>query len=111
MKKLIYIIVLLTSYPVLAACPIDGNTNACIAESQTLFQNTPQTLSPKLFSPNSAIKFKDTPESAKNEQEILPEKNLQSFGVNNQDYGYNSSCQFGVCMDTGTPQNFPGQQN
>ena len=109
MKIFLLLIAILISYPVFASCPVGGNGDACIADVETLLE-APLTTPIKVNS-NSANNFKGVPNSVQKEQEIEPEKNLRKFGANGQNYGYNSSCQFGVCMETGTPQNFPSNND
>ena len=104
MKKLLLLILILTSYPVFAACPVDGTTNACIADiERTPITEPTQTLMPQM---EAKKEFSATPSNIGVEREIQPEKGVRDFGPNNQNYGYNSSCQFGICRTTGTPKNF-----
>lgn len=101
MKNLTLLVFILTSYPVFAACPIDASS--CIAEFQQLQtlqsapMQTPKNISPKTFSP--------IPSTTNLSREISP-TNTRMFGPTDEDYGYNSSCQFGVCQKTGTPKTF-----
>ena len=105
MKRTALLIVILISLPAFAACPIDGIGEACVADIPSL----PSPLSSESAIPNNSSEkiFTDTPTTSDITREIKPIK-TQTFGVTGQDYGYNSSCQFGVCMDTGTPKNFNG---
>lgn len=103
MRKLSFLIVILISLPVFATCPIDGISDACVAGTTALPNLMP---SESAIPSNSSNKiFTETPSTSDITREIKPIK-TQNFGVTGQDYGYNSSCQFGVCMDTGTPKNF-----
>ena len=110
MKKLFLLFVILVTCPVFAACPIDSEGAACAAEFQN---NLPDIIQPKSVpsSQPQANIFSETPAAVNSDREMQPSKNLRSFGANNQDYGYNSNCQFGVCMDTGMPKIFPSQNN
>ena len=103
MKK--FIILLMCSFTQVAfgACPIDEETTSCsIAEFQQ-----PQPMQ-RTFSPKSTIKeFAGSPEARlKPSQNNEPSKNLRDFGPQSADYSYNTSCQFGVCNPSGTPQLF-----
>lgn len=103
MKKILLSICLLTSLPTFASCPIDGETSACsIAEFQ---QQQPMQ---RTYSPKSQIKeFAGSPEARlKPSQDNRPSKELRDFGPKPADYSYNTSCQFGVCNNSGTPQLF-----
>ena len=100
MKKLIALTFILTLYPAYGACPINGD--ACIAEFPPIqLETAPNNISP----PQPPKPFTGTPSTMDLSREIKPAK-IRDFGSNNTEYGYNSSCQFGVCMDTGTPKNF-----
>ena len=108
MKKFVLLIIIFISYPAFAACPIDGISDACIAE----FQAVPLAEPMKMTLPkNETVKeFSATPSATNNfEKEIDANTSLRKFGPQSQNYGYNSSCQFGVCQTTGTPKSFaPG---
>lgn len=98
MKKLLFILAILTSIPAFAACPIDS-TACSIAQFQEPMQQT--------FSKESNInEFSQTPETRLKPAQNNADKNLREFSSRPTDYGYNSSCQFGVCSNTGTPQLF-----
>ncbi len=104
MKKIIILSFILTSLPTFAACPIDSKGAACIAQfSREPMQQT--------YAPNSNIKeFSGTPEARLNPARVnAPTTELRNFRQVQDDYSYNSSCQFGVCNQTGAPQLF--QQN
>ncbi len=101
MKKLLILSFILTSIPAFAACPIDGEGAACIAQfSREPMQQT--------YAPKSNIKeFSSTPEARLNPTKVkAPETELRNFRQVQDDYSYNSSCQFGVCNQTGAPQLF-----
>ena len=103
MKYILFLIVILTSLPIYASCPIDGSSTSCsIAEFQ-LSQPMQRT-----YSPRSTIKeFAGSPEARlKPTQNDKPTKNLRNFGPQPVDYSYNTDCQFGVCNTGGTPQLF-----
>ena len=50
--------------------------------------------------------YSETPETNLNPKENHITKQLRNFGQSQSDFSYNSSCQFGVCMNTGAPQLF-----
>lgn len=102
MKKLIILSFLLTSIPAFATCPIDGDGAAC-----TIAQFSREPMQ-KTYAPNSNIKeFSGTPEARLNPARVnAPSRELRNFRQVPDDYSYNSSCQFGVCNQTGTPQLF-----
>lgn len=95
MKKFFIIFSLLISIPAFASCPIEEGTTSCsIAEFKEINPT---------YSPSSNIKeYSDIPETR-----LTPSNNgvrelkKRNFGVNNTDFGYNTSCQFGVCTDFG----------
>ncbi len=62
----------------------------------------------KLMHPNLILKeFSSTPEARLNPAKVkAPETELRNFRQVQDDYSYNSSCQFGVCNQTGAPQLF-----
>ena len=100
MKKYLTIAIILTSNAVFAACSIEGDNKACsLAEFQS------QQPMQRTYSPTSTIKeFADSPEARlKPSQNNEPSKNLRTFGPQPADYSYNTSCQFGVCNQSGTP--------
>lgn len=102
MKKFIILSFLLTSLPTLAACSLDGENTAC---SIAQFSREPMQ---KTYAPNSNIKeFSGTPEARLNPAKVdAPSRELRNFRQVEEDYSYNSSCQFGVCNQTGAPQLF-----
>ena len=103
MKKLVILTFILTSACAYASCPIDGTATSCsIAKFQ---QQQPMQ---RTYSPKSSIKeLAGSPEARlKPSQNEEPSKNLRDFGPQPADYSYNTSCQFGVCNPTGTPQLF-----
>ena len=86
-----------------SACLIDGETTSCsIADIQ---QAQPMQ---RTYSPKSTIKeFAGSPEARlKPSQNNKPSQNLRDFGPQSVDYSYNTSCQFGICNPSGTPQLF-----
>ena len=110
MKIVFILITLLISYPVFSACPVDDTGSACIAEFQNLLQNTTTTTQPP-FNPAPKDMFTDTVESVQSTKEIGPNKELKNLPFTGNDYGYNSSCQFGVCLDQSMVKTFPYLQN
>ena len=99
MKKAILITIILTS-PVFAACPIDNLSGACVAEFDS-------------SKPSSSIirneVSKDfvgvTPLNGL-ERETKNIDSLRNFSPTNQDYNYNSNCQFGICSNSGASKTF-----
>ena len=93
MKKFLISAVILISSPVFASCPVDGTETACsIAQIREPMMPTYQT--------DSMInEFADSPEAR-----LAPANNnavesqLRDFRPQNKDYSYNSSCQFGMCL-------------
>lgn len=101
MKKFLILSFILTSNLAFASCPINGDGSACIAQfSRQPMQQT--------YSPKGGVKGASSiPESRLNPTRVTaPEKELRSFRQVQDDYSYNSSCQFGVCNQTGAPQLF-----
>lgn len=103
MKKIIILSLILTSIPVFASCPIDSDGAACSIAQFQREEFVP------IYSPKGGIKeFSATPEARLNPAKVdAPEKELRKFRQQETDYSYNSSCQFGVCNQTGAPQLFP----
>lgn len=99
MKKLLILSFILTSIPAFAVCSIDGT--ACVAQ----FSREPMH---QTYAPKSNIKeFSGTPEARLNPARVnAPNTELRNFRQVPDDYSYNSSCQFGVCNQTGAPQLF-----
>ncbi len=104
MKKCLSVLLfLLIQSFAFGACKIDGDATACsIAEIQQ-----PQPMQ-RTYSPKSTIKeFAGSPEvRLKPSQNSEPSQSLRDFGPQPVDYSYNTSCQFGVCNPSGTPQLF-----
>ena len=111
MSKNLFLIVIIAACPVFASCPVGIDAGACVAEFQTM--NIQDIIPPenKLTGPVKQKEFSGVKNDVPIEEEIGPTKSLRTFGPNNSDYGYNSSCQFGICPNTGTPQNFPANNN
>ena len=107
MKKFLLLILILTSYPVFASCPIDGITDACVAEFSPVpsLNPIPANRNPEGFSRPFQGVVNTTPIS----KEIGPSNKTREFGPTTQDYNYNSSCQFGICRTTGTPKSITGE--
>lgn len=93
MKKLLILTAILISIPAFAACPIDGTGEACsIAQMRTPMATT-YDVKPMIQ------EYADSPEARLNPaQNEAPEKQLREFRTQNSDYSYNSSCQFGMCL-------------
>ena len=103
MQKFLIISFILASLPCYSACPIEeGATSCSIAEIME-----PQPFARTYGSGSSIKEFSDTPEARlKPSQNNLPSKQLRDFGPQTADYSYNTSCQFGICNPSGTPQLF-----
>ena len=102
MKKLIITLIFSQSF-VFAACPIDST--ACVADMETNLPPTLQQNTKSLFqSDPNAWKFVGTPEAVKPTNSAEKASSSRTFGPTSQDYGYNATCQFGVCRNTGTPR-------
>ncbi len=93
MKKFLILSVILISAPVFASCPVDGSATSCsIAQIREPMSPTYQT------TPNIS-EFSGSPEAR-----LAPANNnavesqLREFRPQNKDYSYNSSCQFGMCL-------------
>ena len=108
MKKILLLIIL-TSYPVFAACPIDNLLNSCVAQFQPDIAPPMQPQPPLQPSPKQKS-FAETPSNMDISREIKPIKD-RYFGSNNTEYGYNSNCQFGICQNSGTPKIFGTNNN
>ena len=101
MKKVVFLIAITLTLPTFAACSIEESTSCSIAEfRQTQFVPT--------YDTKPAIpEFSDTPDVRLNPvSENIVEKQLRSFGPQPSDYSYNTSCQFGVCNNSGAPELF-----
>ncbi len=99
MKKILLITAILASLPVLASCPIETGAACSLAQFQEPMQQT--------FSKEPNIKeFSQTPETRLVPAQNTADKDFRNFGSQSTDYSYNTSCQFGVCSNTGTPQLF-----
>lgn len=107
MKNFLISIFVLVSYPVLAACPIDGIGDSCVAEFNPIpsLQSIPVNRNPNNFT----RPFQGVQDTTPISREISPIKSSRQFGPTSQDYNYNSSCQFGICRTTGTPTSITGE--
>ena len=106
MLKYVFLALTVAVLPVFASCPIDTEGAACVAEFQS---GKIQDVIPQesiLSSPAKPKEFLGVKDNTPPEEEIEPAKEIRDFGPNSNDYGYNSSCQFGICPNTGTPKNF-----
>ena len=112
MKNLLFVIIsILITYPAFALCPIDMEGASCVASESpsSIPVLRPTEQKPSALQPTTD--FLETQSNVEFSREIQPTKNLRKFGVSNQNFGYNSNCQFGTCLDTGTPKTFPIQQD
>ncbi len=95
MKKILLFVILLISATQIsfATCPIDGNETVC---SLPGFR---EKVSP-VYNPSSNLKeFSGSPEARLHPLDRSDIRDqAQSFAPNQYDYSYNSSCQFGVCL-------------
>lgn len=122
MKKLLLLTSLLLALPVFAACPI-GSASTCsianVAGSPGIGMNDEfDTANPAPFSGTSLPDLKEpskitnfnpggnTTNTPAASRDYTPRESVQNFRQKESDYSYNSSCQFGVCKQTGTPPIF-----
>lgn len=110
MKNLLLLIFVLTYGQIVSACPISGGETACVANIQPDTLSPIQTQTPLALQQREANQFKETPSNINQSREIKPVQ-TRNFGSNSNEYGYNSSCQFGVCLNTGTPKIFRQKNN
>lgn len=111
------------SIPVFASCPIDGNTAACSVADAMNFPSSgidrgfntnvsqPKSgasLIPELSKSTRSPEYVSIPDRVKQsaEKNYTNDNPLRDFRQTQRDFSYNSSCQFGVCEQTGTPQHF-----
>ncbi len=100
MKKLIVLFSLLMTLPCLSACPIESGEMVC-SVAGFREQVTPT------YQPRGNIReFSSSPEARLNaidRSEIS--KQIRDFSATESNFNYNSSCQFGVCLqqDQNTP--------
>jgi hypothetical protein len=100
MKKILVLSLIFFAVPVYSACLVDGNS-CSIANFQSETEMSTQSKS-STFSP--------TPSADRDPlKEPTISKPLRGFGQQESDYSYNSSCQFGVCNQTGAPKLFPNR--
>ena len=92
--------IILISSSVQANCLIDDIGTACSIADFRKPMNTS-------FGQNSHVpNFSKNPNVRLNPPENKITKQLRNFGQSPSDFSYNASCQFGVCMDTGSPKLF-----
>ena len=123
MKKSLIAASILICMPVFAACPIDGDTAACSVAGAMNFPSSgidrgfntnvgqpksgtsliPEASKPTRLPEYVSIPSRVTPSAEKNYTNDNP---LRDFRQTQGNYSYNSSCQFGVCGQTGAPQLF-----
>ena len=103
MKKILMIIVLLTSLPVYSACSVEEGGTCKVADlmnqpmQRTFGQSKPMI---KEFSGTPEVRLKPA------QNEPLSE-HPRNFGPKTTDYSYDNTCQFGVCQKNGVPTLFP----
>ena len=107
MKQILILSLFLSSTLAFASCPINDDSTSC--SIATFQQPTPMQ---RTYSQSSNIKeYSDTPEARlKPSQNNLPSRNLRDFGPQPADYSYNTSCLFGICNPSGTPELFKNRQ-
>ena len=96
MRKTLIILGILLSVPAFAMCPIDDNEAVCSSSVPGMrAQFTPT------YNPQSAIsEFSDTPEARLNPiKRDNIEYQMRQFAPTENNFNYNSSCQFGVCLE------------
>jgi len=114
MKNLLAILILICGLPASAACAINETGAACsVADEFGLMNNLNQSSS-SLTMPGVRNLSQKSFEPAQNNN--IPKtynegEPLRTFRQVQDDYGYNSGCQFGNCGQSGTPQNFPNPGN
>lgn len=101
MKKFLIFALFLTSTPIFASCLIDGSSTACSLSERRKELKTTFSTKPSIEEFSDMPDVRLTPMKNENETRILRE-----FGPKTSDYSYNSSCQFGVCYDSGAPTKF-----
>ena len=108
MKKVFLIVIFSILYPAYASCPIDLEGGACIADLEKV-----KTINPKLQHPEETI-FPENFMSKEIENNFSVDNTAKGkkrdFGPQNNDYGYNPSCQFGICTNSSTPKTFDSSQ-
>ena len=108
MKNLLLFLSLISTSNILfASCPINDEITSC--SIATFQQPVPMQ---RTYSQQSSIKdYSDEPETRlKPTQNDRPSRNLRDFGPQPADYSYNTSCLFGICNPTGTPELFKNRQ-
>ena len=96
MKSFLIATIISITLPVMASCPLDGDSLSC---SMAQFQK-PMDMT---YSTKDTIKeYSGTPEARLNpSRNEAGEKMLRVFGPQTKDFNYNADCQFGVCYDKG----------
>lgn len=93
MKKYVILAAMLAALPVFALCSIEEGAEVCsVPGFREKFQPT--------YNPQSNVKeFSGTPEARLNpvKRSDLSEES-RNFTNNDNNFNYNTSCQFGVCM-------------
>ena len=93
MKKFLILSALLFALPSFAACPIEGGETVC---SLPGFR---EQVSPVYQTRNGISEFSGTPEARLNPLDRSDIRDQAgSFAPTESNYNYNSSCQFGVCL-------------
>ena len=97
---LILLISTITIAPIYAACLIDDMDTACSLATLREPMNTS-------YSQDSHVPdFSENPNVRLNPRSNKVASQLRDFGQQSTDFSYNSSCQFGVCNQTGAPKLF-----
>ena len=93
MKKILIILSMLLAYPSFASCPVDDSATVC---SLPGFR---EQVSPVYQQETSIREFADTPEvrlKPLERDDISP--SLKTVAPAGSNFNYNSSCQFGICL-------------
>ena len=101
MKKLFILLALIiSSNQIFANCLIDDIGTACSLATIREPLNTS-------YSQSSHVPdISENPDVRLNPQKNKVSSQLRNFGQQASDFSYNSSCQFGVCNQTGAPKLF-----
>ena len=93
MKKFLILSALLFAIPTFAACPIDGSETVC------QLPGFREQVEPIYNHKSNISEFSGTPAGRLNPVDRSDiGQQIRQFSPAESDYSYNSSCQFGVCM-------------
>ena len=95
MKKIFILLGLITSIPVFAMCSID-DANVCSSSLPGMREEFSSRYNPK----SNINEFSNTPEARLNPiKRDNIEYQMRQFAPTENNFNYNSSCQFGVCLE------------